>query len=100
VAKKSPLRSTARSTVQSNGPAKKRTAKSPEREAVLSDFTLHLRASTNRSGRPYQERTITTYADAVVSLDAWMAQTGRESEPFPTCWWRCAVGVTAWRSPW
>lgn len=80
MAKKSPLRSTARSTAQSNGPAKKRTAKSPEREAMLSDFTLHLRASTNRSGRPYQERTITTYADAVVSLDAWMAQTGREGD--------------------
>lgn len=72
-AKKNPLRSAA-SPARLNGPMAKRTASTPERADMLTEFTLYLRASTNRSGRPYQERTITTYADAVVALDGWMTR--------------------------
>ncbi|WP_106430292.1 MULTISPECIES: tyrosine-type recombinase/integrase [Actinomycetes] len=40
--------------------------------AFLSDFQTHLRASTNKHDRPYQEKTITAYSKAVRALMRWM----------------------------
>ncbi|MEU5916302.1 hypothetical protein [Streptomyces sp. NPDC047141] len=39
------------------------------RAHTLSDYTTHLRASNNKRGRPYTEKTITTYAKAARTLD-------------------------------
>lgn len=75
---KSPLRaSTATRTTGTVGAARLRAVpdgQASSRTDMLAEFTLFLRTSTNRSGRPYQERTVQTYRDAVIALDSWMTR--------------------------
>lgn len=40
------------------------------------EYVIHLRASNNKHGRPYQEKTIRTYAEAVRTLGQWMSRQG------------------------
>lgn len=53
------------------------------RQATLSDYATHLRASNNKHGRPYQEKTVTAYTKAVRTLNQWMTAEGFE-EDFPS----------------
>lgn len=46
------------------------------RQATAQDYATHLRASNNKHGRPYQEKTVTAYSKAVRALDQWMATEG------------------------
>ncbi|MFE5868362.1 tyrosine-type recombinase/integrase [Streptomyces roseifaciens] len=81
--RKSPFRaSTAVKRVQ---PLSSRvTTDAEKRTAMLADYELHLRTTTNRRGRPYQVRTINAYRFAVVALDHWMAE-GEVSGDFTAC---------------
>src|SRR5688572_21456502 len=45
-----------------------------ERDAQRPFFETHLRATTNKHGRPYAERSISAYRDAVLSLDRYLAE--------------------------
>lgn len=47
-----------------------------ERDRQRRYYLMHLRASTNRRGQPYSERTIGAYEDAVTSLDRHLAVIG------------------------
>ncbi|MFD0429162.1 hypothetical protein ACFQ60_19495 [Streptomyces zhihengii] len=51
-------------------------AETGQRTAALQDYATHLRASNNKHGRPYQEKTVTAYVKAVKALDKWMAGQG------------------------
>lgn len=42
------------------------------RAHTLSDYATHLRASNNKQGRPYAEKTVTAYTKAARTLDRWM----------------------------
>jgi integrase len=44
--------------------------------ALADEYVIHLRATVNKHGRPYQEKTIRTYAEAVRTLGAWMSRQG------------------------
>lgn len=60
------------------------------RAHTLSDYATHLRASNNKRGRPYAEKTVTAYTKAARTLDRWMtalADTAGESSQLS------AVGV-------
>ncbi|MET7904107.1 recombinase XerC [Streptomyces sp. NPDC005355] len=39
---------------------------------MLSDYATHLRASNNKRGRPYAEKTVTAYTKAARTLDHWL----------------------------
>jgi hypothetical protein len=39
---------------------------------MLSDYATHLRASNNKRGRPYAEKTVTAYTKAARTLDRWI----------------------------
>lgn len=70
ITRKSPLRASGQT------PAPALRVVSPDQQAgasaVLSDYATHLRASNNKHGRPYQEKTVTTYVKAVKALERWM----------------------------
>jgi hypothetical protein len=40
-----------------------------ERDRQHRYYVMHLRASTNRRGQPYSERTVGAYSDAVAALN-------------------------------
>lgn len=42
------------------------------RAHVLSDYATHLRASNNKRGRPYAEKTVTAYTKAARTLNRWI----------------------------
>ncbi|MFM9633857.1 tyrosine-type recombinase/integrase [Streptomyces galilaeus] len=42
------------------------------RAHTLADYATHLRASNNKRGRPYAEKTVTAYTKAARTLDRWM----------------------------
>ncbi|WP_329306956.1 site-specific integrase [Streptomyces sp. NBC_01260] len=50
------------------------------RAAFQQDYATHLRASNNKHGRPYQEKTVTAYCKAVRALDQWMTAEGMEED--------------------
>jgi len=50
-------------------------ARSTARDAQRAFFESHLRATTNKQGRPYAERSVGAYRDAVISLDRYLAET-------------------------
>ncbi|MEU9322203.1 tyrosine-type recombinase/integrase [Streptomyces canus] len=80
-ARKSPLRAsqgTARTTALRAIPTDP--DQSEVRAAFLSDYATHLRASNNKHGRPYQEKTVTAYTKAVRALDSWMTEQGMEGD--------------------
>ncbi|MET8976239.1 tyrosine-type recombinase/integrase [Streptomyces sp. NPDC004539] len=80
-ARKSPLRSASRTTAR---PALRAIPTEPDqsevRAAFLSDYATHLRASNNKHGRPYQEKTVTAYTKAVRALDSWMTEQGMDED--------------------
>ncbi|MEU6702918.1 tyrosine-type recombinase/integrase [Streptomyces wuyuanensis] len=39
---------------------------------MLADYATHLRASNNKRGRPYAEKTVTAYTKAARTLDRWL----------------------------
>ncbi|WAX79961.1 tyrosine-type recombinase/integrase [Streptomyces sp. KMM 9044] len=39
----------------------------------MSDYATHLRASNNKRGRPYAEKTVTAYTKAARTLDRWLS---------------------------
>ncbi|MEV5983603.1 tyrosine-type recombinase/integrase [Streptomyces sp. NPDC052051] len=43
-----------------------------ERAVTLSEYATHLRATNNKRGRPYQEKTVTAYVKAAHTLNRWM----------------------------
>ena len=47
-----------------------------ERDRQHRYYLMHLRASTNRRGQPYSERTVGAYSDAVASLNRHLTETG------------------------
>lgn len=49
------------------------------RAHTLSDYATHLRASNNKRGRPYAEKTVTAYTKAARTLDRWI--TAGEQSP-------------------
>ncbi|WP_405559108.1 tyrosine-type recombinase/integrase [Streptomyces canus] len=80
-ARKSPLRAsqgTTRSTALRAIPSQP--DQSDIRQATLSDYATHLRASNNKHGRPYQEKTVRSYVESVKALDAWMSKAGVEGD--------------------
>ncbi|MET8975893.1 tyrosine-type recombinase/integrase [Streptomyces sp. NPDC004539] len=50
------------------------------RAAFLSDYATHLRATNNKHGRPYQEKTVRSYVESVRALDRWMTAEGMEGD--------------------
>jgi len=72
--KKSALRATQRDTerLQPSRPMAVTDPGSEMRAGTLAEYTVHLRTTTNRHGRPYQEKTITAYTKAAGALDRWM----------------------------
>ncbi|MEU8853132.1 site-specific integrase [Streptomyces sp. NPDC048556] len=50
------------------------------RQATAQDYATHLRASNNKHGRPYQEKTVTAYCKAVRALDQWMTTEGMDQD--------------------
>lgn len=50
------------------------------RQATAQDYATHLRASNNKHGRPYTEKTVTAYTKAVRALDQWMSREGLEED--------------------
>lgn len=56
----------------------------PARQATLLEFVEDLRTRVNGAGRPYQEGTISRYADAAVALDGWLTAQGLEGD-FTVC---------------
>ncbi|MEU8869318.1 tyrosine-type recombinase/integrase [Streptomyces umbrinus] len=80
-AKKSPLRAsqgTGRATTLRAIPQDPDT--SEIRQATTQDYATHLRATNNKHGRPYQEKTVTAYCKAVRALDQWMTAQGFEED--------------------
>ncbi|MGW3753816.1 tyrosine-type recombinase/integrase [Streptomyces sp. NPDC005134] len=53
---------------------------SATRGALRADYATNLRASNNKHGRPYQEKTVTAYGKAVLTLDQWMTAEGSEDD--------------------
>ncbi|GAA3500288.1 tyrosine recombinase XerC [Streptomyces prasinosporus] len=45
---------------------------------LADEYVIHLRATVNKHGRPYQSKTIRTYAEAVRTLGQWMSRQGIE----------------------
>ncbi|WP_236570332.1 tyrosine-type recombinase/integrase [Streptomyces mexicanus] len=41
---------------------------------MADEYVIHLRATNNKHGRPYQEKTVRTYAEAVRTLGQWMSR--------------------------
>jgi integrase/recombinase XerD len=41
---------------------------------MISEYRDWLRSRTSRDGRPFQEDTVSAYADAAIALDAWMTR--------------------------
>jgi hypothetical protein len=54
------------------------------RRLMISEYRDWLRSRTNRHGRPFQDETVSAYADAAIALDAWMTREGIE-EDFTAC---------------
>lgn len=50
----------------------------PTSQATAEEYGIYLRATVNKQGRPYQEKTIRTYAEAVRTLGQWMSRQGIE----------------------
>ncbi|MFE9287237.1 tyrosine-type recombinase/integrase [Streptomyces olivaceus] len=46
------------------------------RAALLTEYSIHLRTVTNKHGRPYQDKTVRTYTEAVRALGQWMTHQG------------------------
>src|SRR5258705_9552 len=44
------------------------------RRLMISGYRDWLRSRTNRDGRPFQDDTVSAYADAAIALDAWMTR--------------------------
>ncbi len=76
------------------GPASARHGEAPKqnrtitaadlRTMAMSEFKHWLRGQTNKHKRPYQEKTISDYTEAVETLSQWMSRRGIE-EDFPAC---------------
>ncbi|GAB2829169.1 tyrosine recombinase XerC [Streptomyces chlorus] len=86
-ARKSPLRSkTTKATpaTPDTGTRAKEAASSVapvmSRAAMLSEYAVHLRTVNNKHGRPYQEKTVRTYSEAVRTLEAWMTRERLEGD--------------------
>ncbi|WP_328755053.1 site-specific integrase [Streptomyces sp. NBC_00269] len=77
--KRSPLRAS-KTTASPLRAVPQDPSQSEVRAAFLSDYATHLRASNNKHGRPYQEKTVTAYTKAVRALDRWMTQQGMEED--------------------
>lgn len=76
--KRSPLRAAA--------PAPRRATPVHTRAQIISEFETHLRASTNRKGRPYAEKTIHAYVAPARTLHQWLTRTGADpTEDFTAC---------------
>lgn len=78
-----PLRSPLRATQTTASPLRvvpQDVGTSEVRLATAQDFATHLRASNNKHGRPYQEKTVTAYTKAVRALDRWMTAEGFEED--------------------
>jgi len=54
------------------------------RAGTLAEYTVHIHTTTNRHGRPYQEKTITAYTKAAVALDRRMTAEGI-ADDFTAC---------------
>ncbi|MEV5868455.1 tyrosine-type recombinase/integrase [Streptomyces tendae] len=65
---KSPLRNTSKQDTS--------TLAADTRAALLSEYSIHLRTVTNKHGRPYQDKTVRTYTEAVRAVGAWMSLEG------------------------
>lgn len=84
VAVRSPLRSTApkarntRAVPVTAVPATEHS--SEERAVMLSEYATHLRTVNNKHGRPYQEKTVRTYVEAVRALEQWMTRERLEDD--------------------
>ncbi len=80
-AKKSPLRASQGTT---RGAALRVLPTDPDtsevRQGTAQDYATHLRATNNKHGRPYQEKTVTAYSKAVRALDQWMTAQGFEED--------------------
>ncbi|MET7296327.1 tyrosine-type recombinase/integrase [Streptomyces griseoloalbus] len=78
-ARKSPLRSKTLRAVPATLDTEHR-AEEPalpvmmSRASMLSEYAIHLRTVNNKHGRPYQEKTVRTYSEAVRTLEAWMTR--------------------------
>ncbi|WP_155056964.1 tyrosine-type recombinase/integrase [Streptomyces blattellae] len=80
-ARKSPLRASqgsARSAALRVIPTDPDT--SEVRQTTAQDYATHLRATNNKHGRPYQEKTVTAYCKAVRALDQWMTAQAFEED--------------------
>jgi site-specific recombinase XerD len=55
---------------------RERSSEASERDRQHRYYLMHLRASTNRGGQPYSERTVGAYSDAVASLNRHLTETG------------------------
>ncbi|NUV61939.1 tyrosine-type recombinase/integrase [Streptomyces sp. CAI-85] len=80
-ARKSPLRAshgTTRTTTLRSIP--RQPDRSDIRQATAQDYATHLRASNNKHGRPYTEKTVRSYVEAVRALDQWMSREGVEGD--------------------
>jgi hypothetical protein len=54
-----------------------------DRGATLAEFEDHLRTSSNRDGRPYEEKTINAYVAPGKNLDAWLTAKGIDGAQRP-----------------
>ncbi|MFD8396246.1 hypothetical protein ACFV2N_45460 [Streptomyces sp. NPDC059680] len=81
LARKSPLRAASTTTAT---PSLRAVPADPDasdvRQATAQDYATHLRASNNKHGRPYTEKTVTAYTKAVRALDQWMSREGMEED--------------------
>ncbi|MFD3560115.1 tyrosine-type recombinase/integrase [Streptomyces sp. NPDC058686] len=81
-ARKSPLR--AASTTTASTTTLRAIPADPDasdvRQATAQDYATHLRASNNKHGRPYTEKTVTAYTKAVRAVDQWMSREGMEED--------------------
>ena len=50
------------------------------REAMHWEFTQHLRATNNKHGRPFQEKTVTSYLKPLKALSKWLSSNGIEGD--------------------
>jgi integrase len=51
-----------------------------DRGATLAEFEDYLRTVNSRDGRPYEEKTITSYVGPGKNLDAWMTRNGIDAD--------------------
>jgi hypothetical protein len=55
-----------------------------DRAATLAEFEDHLRTTSSRDGRPYEEATVNAYVSPGKTLDAWLAAEGIDRD-FTAC---------------